>query len=205
MATSLLDWIIDLMRDGSAREAFNANPQAEMASAGFTNVCGDDVADSRAFLFDNTSIKEVKGVDKDFDNDSDAPDQIKYIVNNYTFEAPELTPQDPDTIVDVPDGPDEDGPEIDQSENEGGTNTATVSEDETTTEASTEAEDGNAVSGDDSAGEDLISGELENISGDDNVNVLTFTDLIDIEESPFLNDVLNNSLNDVINVLDLVP
>ena len=117
------------------------------------------------------------------------------------YEAPSTNPTDPDTIVDT----DDEGPEIDQSENEGGTNTATVSEAETTTEANVEAEDGNVVSGDNQAGDDQIFGTLHNsgegISGDGNINVLTLADVIDIEDSPFLTSVLDNSLNDSVDDL----
>src|SRR6476620_11837609 len=98
MATSLLDWIIDLMRDGDAREAFNSNPQMSMASAGFTNMCGSDV---RPFIVDEPSIREVGGVS--IPQGSNEPD-VKYIVNNYTITNPAVAG---DSINDVP-GPNND-------------------------------------------------------------------------------------------------
>lgn len=103
MATSLLDWITDLMRDGSARETFNSNPQAAMASAGFTDVCGTDV---RTALIDEPSIREVAGVSLPEVAGESAPLDIRYIINNYTIEAPLLTG---DNLLD---GPTDDGPEV---------------------------------------------------------------------------------------------
>lgn len=214
MATSLLDWIIDLMRDGSAREAFNSNPQAAMTSAGFSNVCGDDVSDSRAFLFDNPAIQEVKGVDVPQDTSADAPDQIKYIVNNYTYEAPQVGGVTTDNVTDTPD----DGPDIDQSGNTDGTNTATVSDDDTatttttdeSTDTSTENEAGNIVPGDGSAGEDQIIGNsvsdtASSVTGDESQNLLVLADLVDTGDvnvlSSLMHDTLDGSLNGSLNEL----
>jgi hypothetical protein len=212
MATSLLDWIIDLMRDGSAREAFNANPQAAMATAGFTNVCGSDVSDSKAFLFDNPAIQEVKGVDVPQDHSTDAPDQIKYIVNNYTYEAPQVGGVTTNDVTDTP----HDGPDIDQSGNEAGTNTATVTDDDTATttttdesqDNSTENEAHNIVPGDGSAGEDQIIGNsvsdaASSVTGDESQNLLVLADLVDTGDvnvlSGLVDDTLNGSLNGSLN------
>ncbi len=216
MATSLLDWIVDLMRDGSAREAFNTNPQMEMATAGFSNVCGEDVADSRAFLFDNPSIREVGGVERPQAQDADAPDQIRYIINNYTIEQPAVAgdTSGPTTIVDNdPDDEDEQGTTVD-----GDGNTTTSNQENTTDQSSadvendidsstnsdteTEEQTDNIVNGDNSAGEDQFSG-LKNIgegsSGQDNTNILSLSDVVDIEESPFLNGSLNELVDDSVN------
>lgn len=228
MATSLLDWIMDLMRDGSAREAFNANPQAAMASAGFTNVCGSDV---RAALIDEPSIREVAGVSLPPDVAGVSEPDIRYIINNYTIEAPSVAG---DNIVD---GPTEDGPEVGPITGDGNTvvqeeaNTTTQDDSDTDnsidstidndTETETETESGNIVNGDGSAGEDQISDSTftdleQGITGDGNTSVLTLTDnlndldvlsdLVDVDdtlnESPILNDSLDNVARDAVQNLD---
>ncbi|WP_019875020.1 IniB N-terminal domain-containing protein [Sporichthya polymorpha] len=215
MATSLLDWIMDLMRDGGAREAFNTNPQLSMASAGFTNVCGADVADSRAFLFDNPSIREVGGVDRPATDDADAAEQIRYIINNYTIEQPAAAGSNvtgPTTIVDTP-GPNDvddqdtvvDGDGNTVSSNQANTTDQTSSDDDTVEDSSTntDSDADNVVNGDNSAGENQIAGGIddlgEGLSGDDNTNIITLADVVDIEESPILNESLNRLVDDSLN------
>ena len=208
MATSLLDWIMDLMRDGGAREAFNENPQAAMASAGFTNVCGADV---RPFLFDEPSIREVAGVDLPpaVQGESLPPD-ITYIINNYTIEAPTTTTGN--NVIDggnVIDGPTNDGPTTGPITGDG--NTVTQEEANTTTQEDNDSESGNIVAGDGSAGDDritdsTITGDIsEGIQGDGNTNILVLqenlNDLHALSDLVNIDDTLNGSLNDSLNNL----
>jgi hypothetical protein len=213
MATSLLDWIIDLMRDGSAREAFNSNPQMSMASAGFTNVCGSDV---RGVLVDEPTIREVAGASLPPQSEPD----IKYIVNNFTVESPSVeaasTPG-PDSTING------DGNTVDQ------THADTTDDDHTDNSTATQSQADNIVPGDGSAGEDRISDSTitdvgQGITGDDNTSVVTLTDNLNdvhvlsdtihdtlngspiltddlndspiLNGSPILNDLLDDSLND---------
>jgi hypothetical protein len=60
MATSLFDWIMHLLRNPEAREHFQADPKAAMASAGMSSVCGDDVRDAKAFLLDHPAVNAVR-------------------------------------------------------------------------------------------------------------------------------------------------
>ncbi|GAA0621954.1 hypothetical protein GCM10009547_25930 [Sporichthya brevicatena] len=215
MATSLLDWIMDLMRDGSAREAFNTNPQLSMASAGFTNVCGADVADSRTFLFDNPSIREVGGVERPSVDEADAAEHIRYIINNYTIEQPAVASDSftgPTTIIDTPEPSSTD---TQSTGIEGDNNTVTAnqentadqssSDDDTVTDSSTnmDSDADNVVTGDHSAGENQIAGGLDDIgeglSGNDNTNIITLADVVDIEDSPILNESLNRLVDDSLN------
>jgi hypothetical protein len=205
MATSLLDWIMDLMRDGGAREAFNSNPQAAMASAGFTNVCGSDV---RPFLFDEPSIREVAGVELPQVQGEDAPQDIRYIINNYTIEAPTTNGN---SVVDggnVIDGPTDDGPETGPITGDG--NTVTQEEANTTAQEDNDTESGNTVAGDGSAGEDQIQDSAfteisEGIQGDGNTNLLVLqenlNDLHALSDLVNIDDTLNGSLNDSLNSL----
>ncbi|HEX3829858.1 MAG TPA: IniB N-terminal domain-containing protein [Sporichthyaceae bacterium] len=86
MATSLLDWIMHLLQNPEAREQFQANPQAAMASAGMSSVCGQDVRDARAFLLDNPNVQQVGGGDKQDVRSDAGHDHIHHIINNYAYE-----------------------------------------------------------------------------------------------------------------------
>lgn len=47
---SLLDFILNLMRDGDAKAAFVANPDKALADAGLSNVCSEDVSDAMSYV-----------------------------------------------------------------------------------------------------------------------------------------------------------
>ncbi|MGA9692352.1 MAG: IniB N-terminal domain-containing protein [Pseudonocardiaceae bacterium] len=47
---SLLDFIMNLMRDSDAKAAFVANPDKALADAGLSNVCGEDVSDAMSYV-----------------------------------------------------------------------------------------------------------------------------------------------------------
>lgn len=192
MATSLLDWIIDLMRDGSAREAFNSNPQMAMASAGFTNVCGSDV---RPLIVDQPTIREVAGVS--LPQGSDQPD-IKYIVNNYTVESPSIS------------GAETPGPNSDTTvSGDGNTVNTTQSDDHPSTDNSTDTTSNahNVVPGDDSAGDDLIhdstfSDTHEGVIGDGNTSLLVLTD--NLNDTHVLSDTVHDTLNGSSTLTDVI-
>lgn len=89
---SLLNWIMDLLRNDHAREAFQANPQAAMASAGLTASCGQDVKDATPFIVDHPGVKWSQHEDHNHHamqhhhhDDDDAVKHIQHIVNNYTY------------------------------------------------------------------------------------------------------------------------
>ncbi len=197
MATSLLDWIIDLMRDGSAREAFNDSPQAAMATAGFTNVCGADV---RPFLIDEPSIREVGGVD--FPRAAGAnnnPQEIQYIVNNYTIEAPTSS------VSPTQDGPEVNGDGNTVTEENNPVDSSTDNSDDNSTDSDSEAD--NIVTGDDAAGEDQIRDSQltdigQGITGDDNSSFITLVDVVDTGDVHVLSDLVNDTLDNSLNFTD---
>jgi hypothetical protein len=92
-APSLFEWIMDLLRNDHAREAFQANPQAAMASAGLTASCGEDVKDAMPFIVDHPDVKWTEHRDFNHhphhhhhdDDDDDAVEHVKSIVNNYIY------------------------------------------------------------------------------------------------------------------------
>lgn len=53
--TSLLDWILDLLRDPDARAEFAADPQAYADRNGFENLSANDVYDTLCLIGDNQS------------------------------------------------------------------------------------------------------------------------------------------------------
>jgi hypothetical protein len=212
MATSLLDWIIDLMRDGSAREAFNDSPQAAMATAGFTNVCGSDIG---PILMDEPRIQQVGGAELPQVAGASNPQEIKYIVNNYTIEAPTSN-----AVVPADNGPNIPG--------DGNTVTdehsPTDNSDDNSTDSDSEAR--NIVTGDNANGEDRIQDSQltdigQGITGDDNSSFITLVDVVDtgdihalsdlvnlddvvnesLNDSPILNDLLHDGINDSLNNL----
>ncbi|PZS35848.1 MAG: hypothetical protein DLM61_01345 [Pseudonocardiales bacterium] len=47
---SLLDFILNLMRDGNAKAAFVSDPDRALADAGLSNVCSEDVSDAMSYV-----------------------------------------------------------------------------------------------------------------------------------------------------------
>jgi|GEM_PF-6303240 len=81
MATSLLDWIMHLLSHPAAREHFEADPKAAMASAGMGSICGQDVRDAKAFLLDHPDVHKVR---EDGAPPSDhAHEHVRHIVKNF--------------------------------------------------------------------------------------------------------------------------
>jgi hypothetical protein len=84
MATSLLDWIVTLLKDTEAREAFQQDPKAAMSAAGMSSICGSDIRDARPFLLDNPSVKQVKPYEQaDTSSAKEPSEQIRQIVENH--------------------------------------------------------------------------------------------------------------------------
>ncbi len=58
---SLLDFILNLMRDGDAKAAFVTNPEHELAKAGLTDVCSEDVSDAMSYVSEYHPVSFVGG------------------------------------------------------------------------------------------------------------------------------------------------
>ncbi|HEY3603536.1 MAG TPA: IniB N-terminal domain-containing protein [Sporichthyaceae bacterium] len=82
MATSLLDWIMNLLANDDAREAFQADPKNAMASAGMSSVCASDVRDSRAFLVDHPHVRETNHF-RPAAAEAPAHEHVRAIVDHY--------------------------------------------------------------------------------------------------------------------------
>ena len=94
--TSLLDWILNLLRDPDARADFQADPRAYAKDNGFENLSSSDVYDALCLIGDNQSASyDYRGGGDHFpppphpshrgDGDGDAARYLNnYITNNYT-------------------------------------------------------------------------------------------------------------------------
>jgi hypothetical protein len=87
--TSLLEFILNLLRDPVAQEQFKANPQQALRDHGFDEVCGQDVHDALPLVVDNVMVSGAGGAlpspQPGEDHFDIAIRQIDHIVNNYSY------------------------------------------------------------------------------------------------------------------------
>jgi hypothetical protein len=57
--TSLLDFILNLLKDPQAQAEFKADPQAVLASNGLTGVCAEDIHDTLPLVTDNRAVEQT--------------------------------------------------------------------------------------------------------------------------------------------------
>jgi hypothetical protein len=96
MSTSLWQFILDLLRDKDAQEAFESNPHAALAAAGLDDLCGADVAAAAPLVLDSSAVRPSHdGDDGHHQPPSSVPGpgeteldvvikHIAYITKNYT-------------------------------------------------------------------------------------------------------------------------
>ena len=92
-STSLLDWILSLLRDPDSRAAFQADPEGYASDHGFQDLSSADVHDALCLIADNGSASyDHKFTASDvhypppphYDSHHDAPQYLNhYITNNY--------------------------------------------------------------------------------------------------------------------------
>jgi hypothetical protein len=112
MTQSLLDFILNLLRDSDAKAAFLADPDRALADAGLSNVCSEDISDAMSYVTEyhpvalvgpreynvgNSAVvqhaedhrPEYHGGwhDQDYRADPHAAviQQLEYITNNYAY------------------------------------------------------------------------------------------------------------------------
>ncbi|HZD14220.1 MAG TPA: IniB N-terminal domain-containing protein [Pseudonocardiaceae bacterium] len=106
---SLLDFILNLLRDSDAKAAFVANPDQALANAGLSDVCSQDVSDAMSYVSEyhpvayagdphNTDYRPDYRPDSDYRSGNDyrpdhqpdshaaAVQQLQYVSNNYTYD-----------------------------------------------------------------------------------------------------------------------
>jgi hypothetical protein len=104
MATSLLDFILNLLRNDDAKAAFVANPDKALAEAGLSEVCSEDVSDAMAYVAEYHPVTFVGNREYHLASDpgpGDSPHpishhapepphaspvhQLEYVTNNYAY------------------------------------------------------------------------------------------------------------------------
>src|SRR4051812_17974334 len=90
MAMSLLEWIMDLLRDPEARAEFERDPEGYAHDHGFDNLSAADVHDALCLIADNDhhSHHDHGGhypPPHHYNHDDDGASYLKsYVTNNYT-------------------------------------------------------------------------------------------------------------------------
>jgi hypothetical protein len=89
--TSLLDFILNLLKDPQAQAEFKANPQAVLADNGLTGVCAADIHDTLPLVTDNRAVEQTSShtsAPSAAPGESDthaAVRYLSYITNTYTY------------------------------------------------------------------------------------------------------------------------
>ncbi len=110
MSVTLMDYILELLRGGDARAAFQADPQQALNDAGLSGVCAQDVSDAVSYVSEYHPVtyvgnQDVTDRDPSVSHDSSwggehqgssggswggehqgsAIEQLRYITNNYSY------------------------------------------------------------------------------------------------------------------------
>ena len=91
--TSLLDFILNLLKDPQAQAEFKANPQAVLADNGLTGVCAADIHDTLPLVTDNRAVEQTSShtsapsaAPAPGESDTHAAVRyLSYITNTYTY------------------------------------------------------------------------------------------------------------------------
>lgn len=90
--SEIIDFLLTLMRDETARAEFEQDPQGTLARAGLENVSGQDIADARLQLADtgavSTSADDGGGAARSasYQDDADPVREINYTTQHYHVE-----------------------------------------------------------------------------------------------------------------------
>jgi hypothetical protein len=92
--TSLLDFILNLLKDPQAQAEFKANPQAVLAANGLTGVCAEDIHETLPLVTDNRAVELNSSSHTAAPSASPAPGEsdthaavryLSYITNTYSY------------------------------------------------------------------------------------------------------------------------
>lgn len=87
--TSLLEFILNLLRDPAAQQQFTADPQQALRDHGFDELCAQDVHDALPLVVDNVLVGGTGGplpaAQPGEEHLDIAIRQIDHIVNNYSY------------------------------------------------------------------------------------------------------------------------
>ncbi|MGW4210078.1 IniB N-terminal domain-containing protein [Lentzea sp. NPDC004789] len=86
MLSSLIDFLMHLLRDDDAKKAFDADPHAELKKAGLNGVTGQDVRDARLIMADSGGLR-ARGAERSSSHD-DPVREIHHTTHEYVVEKP---------------------------------------------------------------------------------------------------------------------
>lgn len=82
--SSLIEFLMNLLRDEAAREEFERDPEAMLARNGLDDLCGQDVRDVQPILADHAAVQvRPGGQDASPRHDDDPVQEITHITKNY--------------------------------------------------------------------------------------------------------------------------
>lgn len=87
MLSSLIDFLMNLLKDDDAKKAFDENPDAELNKAGLNGVTGQDVRDARLIMADSGGVR-ARGAERSSSHDDDPVREIHHTTREYVVEKP---------------------------------------------------------------------------------------------------------------------
>jgi hypothetical protein len=87
MLSTLIDFLMNLLRDDDAKKAFDENPDSELRKAGLNGVTGQDVRDARLIMADSGAVRG-RGAERSSSHDDDPVREIHHTTHEYVVEKP---------------------------------------------------------------------------------------------------------------------
>lgn len=87
MLSSLIDFLMNLLKDDDAKKAFDENPDGELKKAGLNGVTGQDVRDARLIMADSGGVR-ARGEERSSSHDNDPVREIHHTTREYVVEKP---------------------------------------------------------------------------------------------------------------------
>jgi hypothetical protein len=85
--STLIDFLMNLLKDDEAKKAFDENPDAELHKAGLNGVTGQDVRDARLIMADSGGVR-ARGAERSSSHDDDPVREIHHTTREYVVEKP---------------------------------------------------------------------------------------------------------------------
>lgn len=87
MLSSLIDFLMNLLKDDDAKKAFDENPDFELNKAGLNGVTGQDVRDAQLIMADSGGVR-ARGAERSSSHDDDPVREIHHTTREYVVEKP---------------------------------------------------------------------------------------------------------------------
>lgn len=92
--SSLIEFLMNLLRDKDAQAEFVADPDGMLARHGLEGICGQDVRDVAPMVADHAAVHVKNGGYHSSSNDDDPVRQIKHITEHYEVKNTVVNPAD---------------------------------------------------------------------------------------------------------------